>query len=1533
MKKKKRDTTFNNTKQKTGGRMFKNKSVMKTLSILIALLFSINSLTYAAPSTSTLRSSSALLTGVAPALGGDLIKASSAGALDQAELAKLYAAQKAGEWNAIQGSGLALSATLVADYQKRWQEKLAQIKESHPGFAAPFNAANPDAQSLEVTPGLAELFNILWDMMGDVPAGHLKELFEKSDNSTAGIRAYFDILNNENPSNMYNDFMYALLCVAEAEFLKEVHAKEIKAKIPNPSTKGFKELIQKLEANLDQGEIDIIKQIYGMEDKSLADVVAFIRENPVKLVGGEVRKNSSKLIEIETRIMAANGITVITPSRRLDDNGNPVYDSSTICMFSFLTYKLGACGATFLTPSHSACYVLGRKALGPSGQQLLPDTYEKYRNIIKRIVKNDIFGEGKSPVWEMAPADDLHIKNTLTYDRASKLYSRISNLTEADVALINKATEKDHRIKLNNLNGATWKTLLPILKEKGIDPRVFDDPEGNHEVMWEQENGLFSAGYYVMKITETYEENTDGTITVTQKTDGKISKKTVLAKGSKISEPSTVYKVGHLGIDTTMKKVVNTIPYPEELKGLPIGTKVYEADPDSDRFVVKQIMPKTEQVIALLDKYGIEYYDLGENRILAAPSPNKIFLALDIMDYERMKADGSWDDYISLYFITYVSTRAWQEFAAKVGLTSILCRVGFKNLNEAEAIIKDWYERNVDYQEMSKNKDILEISDEKLVIKDQLGNDVTIKRYKDEAGQRERIEFKLRTHSKEEESGGRVAGLNKPSYNVLGQTAISMPEKAVPDALMSELFASSKAFLSSDGKKANSRGGEYVIVNFLDSRFKKYDMKSKIDGRFDILHGDEGAIAQMNTAQEKSRAMDIAGANKTNFNNFFFSIGRAVRDSEISLDKAKEMLKKVMPKYSATWDAIEGITQTEEPLSGGRTRPEGVPIIISFAGEDSAALVLEFDFRPSGTDPLKSKIYFDATELSPEERDEAEQYFNALTSYDLYAVLERYGIKPSIEKPVLLTDANLRQLELGQGPELFKASSAGELQSLGVDRARAEQLSAMVQSGRIRLNGSMVDVIDEDDNVIGVIDQNLAHNAWLRHRTSNIVIVHPDNGNILLQQRAKHKGAYPEHWAIYGGHVKAGQTYAEAAEDELKEELGLPEDHALQGKWVSIGKEGSYEYPAGEEPSEVSARLEDRRAVALITQGVKNIENRAFYMYIPSKDEVVILEGKIAALHELRKQCGTEEAYDAELKRLDGIEKGRWEVKDAKWYSLEDITSGIRQAQKPLNDILGDNPIAKTASREDYNAREEEYREKLLMLTKAGLLLTSTDLTELIFMEASALEVIRQAISGRTDFLSTHELLIRSERPGSENPKTSSAGTNLKDLSEYDAERYLATTLLNYSPTGIIEVNKESQAIIVYSDSLKESLALQEIIRQSAGDSRKFFLVNKEQGISADRFLAGLNIDRDIFENYVFQQNSLTADQLALAVAGMLHGNGIKQGRVFASTEEDIAAWSKQGLIEALVMLLKDKRFEIISDYSQQHIEYIRTHEQALIAA
>ena len=69
------------------------------------------------------------------------------------------------------------------------------------------------------------------------------------------------------------------------------------------------------------------------------------------------------------------------------------------------------------------------------------------------------------------------------------------------------------------------------------------------------------------------------------------------------------------------------------------------------------------------------------------------------------------------------------------------------------------------------------------------------------------------------------------------------------------------------------------------------------------------------------------------------------------------------------------------------------------------------------------------------------------------------------------------------------------------------------------------------------------------------------------------------------------------------------------------------------------------------------------------------------------------------------------------------------------------------------------------------------------------------------------------------------------------------------------------------------------------------------------------------------------------AITVVLQRNNIKQARVFAQAEEDLKAWSAQDVIETLIMLLKDKVFEIISNYADQHEDYIRAQDDILSAA
>lgn len=85
------------------------------------------------------------------------------------------------------------------------------------------------------------------------------------------------------------------------------------------------------------------------------------------------------------------------------------------------------------------------------------------------------------------------------------------------------------------------------------------------------------------------------------------------------------------------------------------------------------------------------------------------------------------------------------------------------------------------------------------------------------------------------------------------------------------------------------------------------------------------------------------------------------------------------------------------------------------------------------------------------------------------------------------------------------------------------------------------DVVDEDDNVIGVTTRGEAHrNPSLLHRSVGILVF--CDGKLLVQKRSPTKDTYPGYWTCSAaGHVDSGETYDSAAVRELQEELGLSE--------------------------------------------------------------------------------------------------------------------------------------------------------------------------------------------------------------------------------------------------------------------------------------------------------------------------------------------------------------------------------------------------------
>lgn len=86
---------------------------------------------------------------------------------------------------------------------------------------------------------------------------------------------------------------------------------------------------------------------------------------------------------------------------------------------------------------------------------------------------------------------------------------------------------------------------------------------------------------------------------------------------------------------------------------------------------------------------------------------------------------------------------------------------------------------------------------------------------------------------------------------------------------------------------------------------------------------------------------------------------------------------------------------------------------------------------------------------------------------------------------------------------------------------------------------TMLDVVDENDVVIGQASRAEIHDKGLLHREVYVVLVTPDR-KVIFQRRAKDKDTFPDMLdTAVGGHVELGQSYEDAVLREVEEETGL----------------------------------------------------------------------------------------------------------------------------------------------------------------------------------------------------------------------------------------------------------------------------------------------------------------------------------------------------------------------------------------------------------
>jgi isopentenyldiphosphate isomerase len=84
-----------------------------------------------------------------------------------------------------------------------------------------------------------------------------------------------------------------------------------------------------------------------------------------------------------------------------------------------------------------------------------------------------------------------------------------------------------------------------------------------------------------------------------------------------------------------------------------------------------------------------------------------------------------------------------------------------------------------------------------------------------------------------------------------------------------------------------------------------------------------------------------------------------------------------------------------------------------------------------------------------------------------------------------------------------------------------------------------VDLVDEDDRVIGRVTRKQMRAENLLHRTIAVMCCDP-NGRIYVHRRTDRKDVYPGLYDMFvGGVVSAGESYDDAALREIGEELGI----------------------------------------------------------------------------------------------------------------------------------------------------------------------------------------------------------------------------------------------------------------------------------------------------------------------------------------------------------------------------------------------------------
>ncbi|MBN1105161.1 MAG: hypothetical protein JXL84_17235, partial [Deltaproteobacteria bacterium] len=194
-------------------------------------------------------------------------------------------------------------------------------------------------------------------------------------------------------------------------------------------------------------------------------------------LGGEVRRFTSEIIALVSRVFAAHGITVHLHADRAT---TPIWASSFGVFYNELD------GGGNVTASHSQGFKQGFKPMDGKGMQLL-DMADEIREEVRRIGK-EAAGEGFT--LTLSPADSSLIRKDFRYLQAYVEYLRKIVPQEA-IEIIRRAQEAGMRVGASTVGGSMHENSVPIFEAFGITT----GPEGMIRYMhWEKRDDFHHVG-------------------------------------------------------------------------------------------------------------------------------------------------------------------------------------------------------------------------------------------------------------------------------------------------------------------------------------------------------------------------------------------------------------------------------------------------------------------------------------------------------------------------------------------------------------------------------------------------------------------------------------------------------------------------------------------------------------------------------------------------------------------------------------------------------------------------------------------------------------------------------------------------------------------------------------------------------------------------------------------------------------------------------------------------------------------------------